>query len=155
MRFFIALAVVLATTSGSAAQEFRGAITGRINDRSGGVLPGVTVTSTNVATNVASTTTTNNEGLFTIPYLTPGNYTVVAELSGFKKSVREGLEVRIGDRLVVDINLEDGQLEETVLVTALSPLLETGSSSAGPVIFEKGNTMNKLSYRDSVPLSPH
>jgi hypothetical protein len=85
MRFITAFAVVLATASGSAAQEFRGAITGRINDRSGGVLPGVTVTATNVATNVASTTTTNNEGLFTIPYLTPGNYAVVAELSGFKK----------------------------------------------------------------------
>src|SRR5947207_797031 len=153
MRFITALAVVLATASGSAAQEFRGAITGRINDRSGGVLPGVTVTATNVATNVASTTTTNNEGLFTIPYLTPGSYTVVAELSGFKKSVRDGLEVRIGDRLVVDMSLEVGQLEETVLVTALSPLLETGSASAGQVIDEKRIAMMPLSDGNPFVLS--
>src|SRR5262244_2673508 len=116
MRVAITLAL-LAAAAAADAQEFRGAITGRINDKSGGVLPGVTVTATNVATNVSSTTTTNQDGLYTIPYLTPGRYTVVAELSGFKKSQRENIEVRIGDRLAVDMELEVGQLEETVLVT--------------------------------------
>src|SRR6267378_545809 len=153
MRLITALAVVFATVSGAAAQEFRGAITGRMNDRSGGVLPGVTVTATNAATSVGSTTTTNSEGLFTIPYLTPGNYTVVAELSGFKKSVREGLEVRIGDRLVVDMSLEVGQLEETVLVTAQSPLLEMGSGSAGQVIDEKRIALMPLSDGNPFVLS--
>src|SRR5712691_5497868 len=149
MRTLTALAIVLASASGSAAQEFRGSITGRVNDRSGGVLPGCTVTATNVATNVGSTATTNSEGLFTIPYLTPGSYTVVAELSGFKKSVREGLEVRVGDRLVVDMSLEVGQVEETVLVTAQSPLLEMGSASAGQVIDEK--RISELPLSDGNP----
>jgi len=94
-----ALVAALATTATATAQDFRGAITGAVKDGSGGVLPGVTVTATNVATNVGSTTTTNGEGLFTIPYLTSGTYTVTAELSGFKKSVRERIEVRLGDRL--------------------------------------------------------
>jgi Carboxypeptidase regulatory-like domain len=70
----IALALVATLSATAAGQEFRGAITGRVNDRSGGVLPGVTVTATNVATNVSSTTVTTGEGLFTIPYLTPGTY---------------------------------------------------------------------------------
>src|SRR5437867_4196344 len=153
MRFILAFALVLATASGSAAQEFRGAITGRVNDKSGGVLPGVTVTATNVATNVSSTTVTTGEGLFTIPYLTPGRYTVVAELSGFKKSQREGLDVRIGDRLVVDMDLEVGQLEETVLVTAQSPLLVMGSASQGQVIDEKRISMMPLSDGNPFVLS--
>jgi len=153
MRTLAALALVLATASGAAAQDFRGAITGRASDRSGGVLPGVTVTATNVATNVASTTTTNNEGIYTIPYLTPGTYTVVAELSGFKKAVREKLEVRIGDRLVLDLAMEVGQLEESVLVTALSPLLEVGSASAGQVIDEKRISMLPLSDGNPFVLS--
>src|SRR5712691_2060382 len=153
MRTLTALAIVLASASGSAAQEFRGSITGRVNDRSGGVLPGCTVTATNVATNVGSTATTNSEGLFTIPYLTPGSYTVVAELSGFKKSVREGLEVRVGDRLVVDMSLEVGQVEETVLVTAQSPLLEMGSASAGQVIDEKRISLMPLSDGNPFVLS--
>ena len=153
MRTFAALAISLAMAAPAAGQEFRGAITGRVNDKSGGVLPGVTVTATNVATNVSSTTVTTGEGLFTIPYLTAGTYTVAAELTGFKKSVREGLDVRIGDRLVVDLSLEVGQLEETVLVTATSPLLEMGSASAGQVIDEKRISMMPLSDGNPFVLS--
>jgi Carboxypeptidase regulatory-like domain/TonB dependent receptor-like, beta-barrel len=153
MKTLAALAIALAVAATAAGQEFRGAITGRVNDKSGGVLPGVTVTATNVATNVSSTTVTTGEGLFTIPYLTPGAYTVAAELSGFKKSVREGLEVRIGDRLVVDLSMEVGQLEETVLVTAQSPLLEMGSASAGQVIDEKRISMMPLSDGNPFVLS--
>src|SRR5262245_15418742 len=153
MKTCAAFAIALAVAATAAGQEFRGAITGRVNDKSGGVLPGVTVTATNVATNVSSTTVTTGEGLFTIPYLTPGTYTVAAELSGFKKSVREGLEVRIGDRLVVDLSMEVGQLEETVLVTAQSPLLEMGSASAGQVIDEKRISMMPLSDGNPFVLS--
>jgi Carboxypeptidase regulatory-like domain/TonB dependent receptor-like, beta-barrel len=153
MRTCAALALAFALPAAAAGQEFRGAVTGRVNDKSGGVLPGVTVTATNTATNVASTTVTNAEGLFTIPYLTAGTYAVAAELSGFKKSVRGGIDVRIGDRLVVDLTLEVGQLEETVLVTAQSPLLELGSASAGQVIDEKRIAMMPLSDGNPFVLS--
>src|SRR3982750_2059050 len=88
-RVYVAAIVLLAVFAGGAsAQDFRGAITGRISDTSGGRLPGVTVTVTNTATNVASATTTNTEGDFSVPFLNPGTYTVTAELSGFKKLVR-------------------------------------------------------------------
>src|ERR1041384_5722639 len=142
-----------ASTMSAAAQEFRGAVTGRVVDSSGAVLPGVPVTATNVATNVGSTSTTNAEGSYTIPYLTPGTYTVVAELSGFKKLSRDRVEVRIGDRLVVDLRLEVGQVEETVTVTAGSPLLELGSASAGQVIDEKRIAMMPLSDGNPFVLS--
>src|SRR5216684_9225495 len=148
-----ALALCAITASASVAQEFRGAITGRINDSSGGRLPGVTVTATNVATNVASTTVTNSEGAYTIPYLTPGSYSVKVELSGFKKAVREHVEVRIGDRLALDFNLELGGIEETVLVTAQSPLLEMASASAGQVIDEKRISLMPLSDGNPFVLS--
>src|SRR6185295_13282291 len=84
----LALALCVLTAAGTAAQDPRGAITGRINDTSGGRLPGVTVTATNVATNVGSNTVTNSEGAYTIPYLTAGHYKVTIELPGFKKIVR-------------------------------------------------------------------
>ena len=85
MRRVCFLAVVLFATiiATASAQDFRGGITGRITDSSGGRLPGVTVTATNVATKVASSTTTNGEGDYTILYLTPGVYSLTAELSGF------------------------------------------------------------------------
>ena len=127
------------------AQDFRGAITGRITDTSGGRLPGVTVTATNVATNVGSTTTTNGEGDYAILFLNPGTYSVAAELSGFKKLVRDGMEVRIGDRIGLDLTMDVGKMEETVSVTAESPLLETMSGSTGQVIDEKRIAMMPLS----------
>jgi hypothetical protein len=116
-------ALTVVSAASATAQDFRGAITGRVIDSSGARLPGATITATNVATNVGSTTVANNDGSYTIPYLTAGNYTVVAELSGFKTLVRENLQVHVGDRLTLDLTLDVGQLEETVTVTAQSPLL--------------------------------
>jgi hypothetical protein len=142
----VLLAVLLGTMSSTAtAQDFRGTIAGRIVDGQGGRLPGVTVTATNVATNAASSTTTDSLGDFAIPYLTPGQYRLTVELSGFKKAVREGIEVRIGDRLSLDVSLEVGQLEETVTVAADTPLLETRTGSAGQVIDEKRIALMPLS----------
>jgi hypothetical protein len=89
MRRVIVLMLALAAVSSAAlAQDFRGAITGRITDSSSARMPGVTVVATNVATNVTQTTTTNGEGDYAILFLNPGTYTVAAELSGFKKVVR-------------------------------------------------------------------
>jgi len=129
----------------AAAQDFRGTIAGRVVDGQGGRLPGVTVTATNVATNTASSATTDSVGDYAIPYLTPGEYRLTVELSGFKKAVREGIQVRIGDRLSLDVSLEVGQLEETVQVAAETPLLETRSGSAGQVIDEKRIALMPLS----------
>ncbi|PYR91351.1 MAG: hypothetical protein DMF84_17040 [Acidobacteria bacterium] len=138
-------ALVALGATGASAQDFRGAIAGRISDISGGRLPGVTVTATNTATNVASTAATNTDGDFSIPFLNPGTYAVTAELSGFKKLVREGVEVRIGDRIGLDLAMDVGKMEETVSVTAESPLLDTLTGSTGQVIDSKRLSMMPLS----------
>jgi hypothetical protein len=136
---------LLCAASISSAQDFRGGITGRITDASGGRLPGVTVTATNVATNVASATTTNGEGDYSVPFLNPGTYAIAAELSGFKKVVRQNIEVRIGDKVGVDLTLEVGTMSETVSVTAESPMLTTTSGSTGQTVGEKMIAMIPLS----------
>ena len=141
-------AVVLALlcwTPTVGAQDFRGAIIGRVVDNQGGRLPGATVTATHTATNVASTATTDSDGGFSLPYLSPGTYRVTVELSGFKKLSREGVEVRIGDRLELGLSLEVGSFEETVSVAAEVPLLDTRSGSAGQVIDEKRIALMPLS----------
>jgi hypothetical protein len=144
-RFVCTIVALLATVLGAAAQDFRGGITGRITDASGGRLPGVTVTATNVATNVASSTTTNGEGDYAILFLNPGTYSLTAELSGFKKVLRSNLEVTVGDRLGVDLALEVGALSETISVTAESPVLATTTGSQGQTIGEKTIAMMPLS----------
>lgn len=134
--FFVGL-LSGSTALPAAAQNFRGEISGRVTDASGARLPGVTITATNLATNVVTPTTTNGEGDYAIPFLNPGTYTVTAELSGFKKVERDHIEVRVGDKIGLDLTMEVGKMEETVTVTAQTPLLETQSGTQGEVIDEK------------------
>ncbi len=152
---FAALWLLVAGLFPAAAwgQEFRGTISGRVIDNTGGAMPGVTVTATNTATNVRSSTTTNAEGTFTIPYLNPGMYAVAASLSGFKTASRDGIDLRIGDRIDLDFKLEIGRVEEVVSVTAEAPLLELGHGSAGQVIDEKRIALLPLSDGNPFVLS--
>jgi Carboxypeptidase regulatory-like domain len=137
--------MVWLTAATAGAQDFRGAVAGKVTDESGGVLPGVTVTGTNKDTNVAGTTVTNETGGYSLSYLAPGTYQLTAELQGFKKVVRDNVEVRLGDRLSLDFKLEVGRMEETITVTAETPLLETRTGSAGQVIGEKQISLMPLS----------
>src|SRR3954449_12294454 len=70
-------------------QESRGTITGRIADPNGAVVPNATVSIKNVETNIESTITTNDEGIYVAPLLNPGKYAVSVAASGFKKSLRD------------------------------------------------------------------
>ena len=123
----------LAAPAAAVAQEARGTILGTVKDASGGVIPGATVTITNVAMGTTVTVVTNDAGLFQAPFLIPGTYRVTAELQGFTKAGRE-VELRIADRLDVDLSLTSGAATETVNVIADTPLLETTNASLGNVV---------------------
>lgn len=116
------------------AQEGRGTIAGTVVDASGAVVPGAAVTVTNIAMGTDVATVTNDAGLFTVPYLIPGPYRITVELSGFKRLVREGIELRVGDRLGLTLDMAVGGAVEEVTVTAEAPLLETTGASLGQVI---------------------
>ena len=125
--------VLLAATTGF-AQDFRGAISGTVADSTGAVLPGVAVTVTRVDTNVTSNAFTDGKGVYSVRYLNSGVYTVSAKLDGFKTVMRKGIEVRVGDAILVDLVLETGGLEETIEVVAGTPVLDTTSGVTGQVI---------------------
>ena len=116
------------------AQEARGTIVGRIVDPSGALIPGATVEVTNKAMGTKLNLITNSEGFYQATYLIPGLYMITAELQGFKKSVRDEIEVRVNDRLELNITLEVGAPAEVVTVTGETPLLDSSSASMGQVI---------------------
>ena len=113
-RILFACTFVLTLSLTTLAQDFRGAISGHITEASGAAVANATVTVTNVATNVSQSMTTNESGDFNAPYLIPGKYRVTVESTGFKKAVRDNIEVRVGDRLQLDMALEVGAVSETV-----------------------------------------
>ena len=131
------LIAVCAVAAPLAAQESRGTITGTVIDASRAVVPGATVTITNVAMGTNTSVVTNEQGFFQAPYLIPGTYRVTVELAGFKRLVREGIEVRVDDRLNLELPLQVGGAEESITVTADAPLLETTNASLGQVIDAK------------------
>lgn len=116
------------------AQETRGSLVGRVTDPSGAVIPGAAMQAVNVETGVANSTTTNQVGNYQFLYLLPGTYRVVAELSGFKTLVREGIQVRINDRMELNLELQVGQVGERIEVVGETPLLETATASTGQVV---------------------
>src|SRR5437016_6715878 len=127
--------VVLSLFSLSAiAQEFRGTLTGRVTDAQQASVPNAKIQVTLLATGSRSQTTSGTDGLYTIPFLAPGTYKMEVEASGFKRYVRDGLDVAAGERVGLDIELSIGQLTETISVTAEAPMLDTTSATAGQVI---------------------
>jgi hypothetical protein len=132
--FVFVLATAVGFARPAATQDARGTITGTVVDSSKGVVPGASVTVTNLAMGTSTTTTTNEEGLFQALYLIPGAYRVTVELAGFKKYVRDNIDVRIADRLQLDIPLEVGGAVEEVTVSADTPLLDTSTASLGNVV---------------------
>ncbi len=116
---------MLASASPALAQFDRGQISGTLKDASGGVVPGVTVTATSVQTQTPTVAVTDASGFYTFPNLSPGLYTLSAELEGFKKIVRENLQLDAGGSLTIDFALETGAITEQVTVTAETPALQT------------------------------
>lgn len=112
------------------AQIRTGTIYGRITDKEGNPLPGVTVTLTGPVT-AQMTTASNDAGTYRFPALPPGTgYDLKAELAGYKAAGRTGVVVRTGLDSKIDIVLEVGKVEELVTAAARVPLFDTRSTAA-------------------------
>ena len=137
------LAVLLALIPAAVlAQTGAGSITGLIVDESGAAVPGVTVTATNQATNVAYVAVTNGSGNYTIPSVVLGTYVVKAEMSGFRTTATAPLEVEARQVARVDLKMGVGGVAETLSVVSVSPILQTETSTVGEVI--SGTTVQSL-----------
>jgi carboxypeptidase family protein/TonB-dependent receptor-like protein len=126
--------VILADATLVWAQGALGTFNGRVLDQGDAVLPGVTVTATNSGTNVARTTVTNAEGLYILPALEPGIYSVQAGLSGFASSTQTGVTLGVNQTITIDIKLGLAGVAENITVTGASPLIEVTQSLVSATI---------------------
>ena len=110
------------------AQLDRGTISGIVADPSGSVISGAKVTVTNTATGTQSSTVTTGSGAYTIPELAAGEYSVTVNAPGFKKLIRNGITVSVGQTASVELLLAVGETTASVTVTADAPLLQTDSA---------------------------
>jgi hypothetical protein len=110
--------MIVAAAWPAAAQTTLGTIRGTVFDQQQNIVPGVSVVVTDEATGVTREAQTDTQGLYEIPNLRPGTYSVTASLSGFKKVQRTGIVLRAASTALADVHLEVGGLESVVTVSA-------------------------------------
>src|ERR1051325_4835386 len=143
-RFAAPWIVFLITLTPSLARAQTGAasITGLVTDQTGAALPGVTITAKNQSTDVPYVVTSNEAGNYTIASLPVGTYIVTAELQGFRTVTTNAVTVEAKQVARLDVKMMVGQVQETVQVEGVSPILQTETTTVGEVI--SGRTVQAL-----------
>jgi hypothetical protein len=126
---FVVALLAISSTSLTAQETTTGSLGGRIVDPQGLPIPGATVT---VASGQGSQTfVTDSDGRFLAPFLTPGAYTVRAELSGFRPLEQQNVQVRLGQQATLALMMSVGALTEQVEVRADVPTINMTTTSVG------------------------
>ena len=139
------------------AQGGNAVINGTVFDQAKSVLPGVTVTVTNEATGISREAVSGPQGHFVVPTLLPGTYTIRTTLTGFQGQAREGMVVRIGQELTIDLTMSVAGVAEQIVVSAQVPIIETTASRIGAVVSDQeidqlpSQGRNHLSLMQLVP----
>jgi hypothetical protein len=149
---FIACCIVW-TASSALAQVASGAITGIVKDQAGAVVPGATVTVTDIATNRQRVVASSGGGVYTAASLAPGSYRIDIALAGFKPTRRGGILVSTGETLRVDFELSVGDVREQVAVTADAPILRGERASLGTVVKQEQVVQLPLNGRAFIMLA--
>ena len=124
---FLALPALAQTAS-------TGALTGEISDPNGAMVAGVRVSAINEATGEKREVTSQDNGIYVVALLLPGNYRVEFSKTGFKLAIKSNLQVNVTETKRLDIQLEIGSVEEKVTITSESQLLQTESPALGHVV---------------------
>jgi hypothetical protein len=141
------LAVAVALCPPSAwAQAVKGTLLGTVTDSQGAAVPGANVTVTETGTNITRTAQTNASGNYVFSNLKDGTYRVGAELSGFRKFVRDGVIVAVNTTVRVDVALQVGDLSEEFTVVGETPTLQTDRADTGRLIESTQITETPLAF---------
>ena len=131
--FVCAFGIVLFSIS-AGAQKDTGSIVGTVKDPTGAFVPRAKVEVTDVERGQTFSTTTDAQGEFVASPLRVGRYTVTVQQAGFKQAVSLPVDLQVQQRIVVNIELQVGQISESMVVTSTAPLLETETSELGQVV---------------------
>ena len=138
MRFGLSIwrlaALMVLLSTGLAFAQASSTINGRVLDQGDAVLPGVTVTVTNTATGVVRTAVTNDQGVYFMPALDSGVYSVTTDLPGFAAAPRNGINVGVNQTLTIDFQMTVAGLQESLTVTGEAPLIEVTQSKVASSI---------------------
>src|SRR6185437_6925875 len=131
---FFLTALSLAPAGALFAQAVNATLLGTVTDASGASIPNATITITETNTGVSRTAKTNESGNYTVPDLPPGEYSVTVESTGFKKETRPQVDLIVNTSRRVDVQMQPGNITESIEVTAAPPPLQTDRADTGAKI---------------------
>ena len=137
----------------ASAQVTTGTITGVVKDTTGAIIPGASVKVQNTDTSASRTLVSDDSGRYQATQLSLGHYAVDVSLAGYQTATRKGIELTVGTTAVVDVTLNVGQLEQSLVVTGDAPLVDTTTSSVGGVIGQTAMAALPLNGRDFTQLT--
>src|SRR5262249_29202111 len=118
----------------ASAQNITATLLGTLKDETGAVLPGVDITIIHLATNRSYQVLSDDTGSYRLPLLPPGEYSITAQLAGFRTEVRSGIVLQVDQVARVDLMLSVGTTTDRILVTADAPLVSSETATVGNVI---------------------
>ncbi|MFN7992097.1 MAG: TonB-dependent receptor [Bryobacteraceae bacterium] len=135
------------------AQQVTATITGRVTDPTGAAIAGAKISATSVERGTAYPTSTNADGYYNIPNLPVGTYNVRVETTGFQSATQSNVTLQLNQVAKMDFQLQVGNVQTTVEVSAAAPVLQTESTQLGQVIDSRTNTTLPLATRNYVQLT--
>jgi len=132
-------------------------VSGQVTDPSSALVRAAKVSLTNELTNVAEHSTTNDRGMYSLPYVQPGKYTLNAEAAGFKRFEEKAITVETAQNLALDVKLQIGSAQETVTVNGSAIQINTTNGSVSTVIdqqFVANTPLDGRSFQDLISLTP-
>lgn len=152
-RRLLAFSLLLALTALSAfAQTQTASVLGTVTDSTGAVIPGATLTLTNIGQNRPWTVQSNAAGAYVFQQIPPGVYSLSVEADGFKRYERSRFTLQVAQTAEINVPLEVGAVTEVVEITAEAPLLETASSDLGEVVNSRTAESLPLNGRNIIQL---
>ncbi|MEO8126580.1 MAG: TonB-dependent receptor [Bryobacteraceae bacterium] len=133
----LTLLVLLAATSPALFAQYA-QISGRVTDATGASIPKTEINVINIANGTRRNVAANDDGLYNVPSLQPGQYRVTAQKAGFRPVNREGITLHVGDNITLDLNMEVGATSDQVTIIGEAPALRTSDAQTGEVV---NNTM--------------
>jgi len=149
----VSIAALIFLAIPAVAQMPTATILGVAKDASGGVLPNVTVTITNVDTALTRTVKTTDDGEYRVPELPVGRYEVKAEHAGFKTVSRKGITLEVTQQAVINLDFEVGSTDQQVVVTEEAPMINTQDATLGGTVNETKMTELPLNGRNYIDLA--
>ena len=156
-RFLGVVLVCLFFLPAMALAQVTASVIGTVRDTSGAVIPGAAVTVKSLETGAARTVTTDERGYYRALSLPVGRYELTAEKTGFKREVRTGINLVVGQEAVLDLGLEVGEVQQAVTVTAEAPIVNTTTASTSGLVGEqqvKDLPLNGRSFDNLITLNP-